>query len=55
MKREDIPFSILRKLEEVLSEYIENKDEHLVLGENSITIDPKVEDLISLILFNNLS
>ena len=66
MKRGDAPFSTLKKLEEVLLEYAGNKDELLVLGdfnllypvwgrEDSIIIDPKVEDLISLTLVNNLS
>lgn len=66
MKGGNAPFSTLRKLEEVLSEYAGNKDEHLVLGdfnlhhpawggEDSTTIDPEAEDLISLTLFNNLS
>lgn len=65
MKGGNAPFSTLKKLEEVLSEYDGNEDEHLVLedfnihhpawgGEDS-TIDPEAEDLISLILFNNLS
>ena len=32
MKRGNMPFSTLRKLEEVLSEYARNNDEHQVLG-----------------------
>lgn len=66
IKGGNAPFSILRKLEEVLLEYARNKNEHLVLeefnlhhlaleGEDSTTIDPEAEDLISLISFNNLS
>lgn len=66
IKRSNALFSILKKLEKILLEYIKNKNKYLILrdfnlhhlawgGKNSTTVDPGVEDLIFLILFNNLS